>query len=154
MKRSIRKMLCRIGAAAATVVLLGSGMFVHTAVLPDVSLTVYAETSEANVFGDFEYRLLDDGTIALSGYKGEGGEVKLPSEIDGKSVTIIGENCFWECNSMTSVTIPNSIVSIEKSAFCDCDNLDNVVIPDSVKKIGEFLLRQSFSAPRRFDDFS
>ena len=42
----------------------------------------------------------------------------IPSKINGKSVTIIGEDAF-ENNALTSVTIPNSVTSIGQYAFAE-----------------------------------
>ncbi len=49
------------------------------------------------------------------------------------SVTSIGDNAFWGCSGLTSVTIPNSVSYIGKYAFA----LTSVTIPNSVSYIGE-----------------
>ena len=35
-------------------------------------------------------------------------------------VTSIGERAFWDCSSLTSITIPNSVTSIGNFAFYGC----------------------------------
>ena len=55
-------------------------------------------------------------------------------KFDGK-VTTIGDYAFWDCSSLTSVTIPDSVTSIGSSAFYKCSNLTSVTIPDSVTTI-------------------
>ena len=57
------------------------------------------------------------------------------------SVTSIGDRAFYNCKSLTSVTIPGSVTSIDKDAFCFCRSLTSVTIPDSVTSIG----RHAFS---------
>ena len=49
-------------------------------------------------------------------------------------VKYIGINAFSPGNSLTSVTIPNSVTTIMRSAFV-CPNLTSVTIPDSVTSI-------------------
>ena len=53
------------------------------------------------------------------------------------SVTSIGERAFYECQSLTSITIPNSVTSIGGHAFVSCDSLTSITIPESITSIGE-----------------
>ena len=46
------------------------------------------------------------------------------------SVTSIGEQAFYYCTSLTSVTIPDSVTSIGEQAFYYCRFLTSVTIPD------------------------
>ena len=68
------------------------------------------------------------------------GLVAIPASVtyDGESysVTSIGKYAFYECSSLTSVTIPNSVTSIGEFAFRDCSGLTSVTIPNSVTSIG------------------
>ena len=53
------------------------------------------------------------------------------------SVTSIGDRAFSWCTSLQSVTIPDSVTSIDESAFSWCTSLQSVIIPDSVTSIGD-----------------
>jgi len=49
----------------------------------------------------------------------------------------IAEQAFYDCRSLTSVTIPDSVTSISFATFGDCTSLTSVTIPDSVTSIGD-----------------
>jgi len=50
----------------------------------------------------------------------------------------ISDDAFYNCTSLTSVTIGNSVTSIGNYAFSDCTSLTSVTIPDSVTIIGYY----------------
>ncbi|MCW5551308.1 MAG: leucine-rich repeat domain-containing protein [Verrucomicrobiae bacterium] len=64
------------------------------------------------------------------------GNVVIASSYNGYPVVSIGDLAFFECTSLTSVTIPNSVTSIGAWAFFSCTNLTSVMIPNSVTSIG------------------
>ena len=70
------------------------------------------------------------------------GNVTIPSSVtyngNSYSVISIGSEAFYECSSLTSVTIPNSVTSIGDSAFDDCIGLTSVTIPNGVTEIGNY----------------
>lgn len=106
-------------------VLLSLVLMLSLAVLPAA-----AETS-----GDYSYRILDDGTVEITGYSGSDTELVIPSEIEGKKVTSIGEIAFMNCTTLTSVTIPEGVTNIGFEAFFCCSALKTINIPDSITSI-------------------
>ena len=52
------------------------------------------------------------------------------------SVTSIGERAFYDCDGLSSITIPNSVTSIGEWAFWGCSGLTSITIPNSVTSIG------------------
>jgi len=87
---------------------------------------------------DYKYEInADKKTITITKYIGAGGSVGIPSQLDGKTVTGIGKDAFYECSSVNSVIIPYSVTSIGEMAFQFCINLTDVTIGNSVKSIGE-----------------
>ena len=69
------------------------------------------------------------------------GDVTAPQEITYNevtySVTSIGNEAFYNCRGLTSVTIPNSVTSIGSRAFEGCSSLTSITIPNSVTSIGD-----------------
>ena len=56
--------------------------------------------------------------------------IDIPRKVINKSktytVTSIGDKAFYDCSSLTSVTIPNSVTSIGDGAFKECNNLKTI----------------------------
>ena len=96
-----------------------------------IDFSAFAETS-----GDYEYSVLDDGTAEITKYKGSATNVAIPSTLDGKTVTSIGEWVFSGCTGLTSITIPDSVTSIGDYAFWGCSGLTSINIPRNVSNIG------------------
>ena len=93
-----------------------------------------AIAASAAAYEDLEYSV-DGDSVTITEYKGNGGDVVIPSEIDGKKVTAIGEFAF-ESTDLTSVTIPDGVTEIGWEAFRYCRSLKSVTIPDSVTEFG------------------
>ena len=54
------------------------------------------------------------------------------------SVMSIGDYAFGLCTGLTSITIPNSVTSIGDGAFYGCSGLTSITIPNSVTSIGNY----------------
>ena len=67
--------------------------------------------------------------------------VIIPSSITtgGKEykVTSIGKSAFYDCESLTSITIPGSVTSIGDKAFSGCSNLTSITLPAHITNIDE-----------------
>ena len=53
-------------------------------------------------------------------------------------LTEIGEEAFADCYSLTSITIPDSVIAISHAAFANCNSLTSITVPNSVMAIGDF----------------
>ena len=79
--------------------------------------------------------------VTITGYTGPGWRVVIPASINGVPVTAIGAAAFSPnylgIQSITSVTIPNSVTRIEAAAFAGCGSLSSVTIGSGVTSIGD-----------------
>lgn len=55
------------------------------------------------------------------------------------SVISIGRHAFRNCRNLTSIVLPNSIMTIGSSAFSDCRSLITVNIPDSITIVESYV---------------
>ena len=71
----------------------------------------------AETWGDYEYTVLEDGTVEITDYTGNDAEVIIPEEIEGKEVTVIGEDAFFGCYMAEKIYIPKTLKIIDGAAF-------------------------------------
>lgn len=83
----------------------------------------------------FEWEIQTDGTIKINRYIGNDEDVVIPSQIDGRSVTLLNDCAFYLLKSVKSISIPDSVTRIGWGAFYCCRSLVSVNIPDSVTYI-------------------
>jgi hypothetical protein len=94
-------------------------------------VVTYREYSPESVFE------FNASTNTITGYRGSGGNVSIPSSIGGVAVRTIGDNAFRNRTNITGVTIPNSVTSIRRGAF-EGTGITSITIPNSVTFIGNY----------------
>ena len=69
------------------------------------------------------------------------GEVTIPETIRHNGISYkvvgIGENAFYNCPDLKSISLPNNITFISKQAFRLCKGLSSISLPDNITVIGE-----------------
>lgn len=83
---------------------------------------------------NYRYVIQKDNTVIIKKYIGKDKDVKIPSKIEGKKVTIIDCGAFRGRDSIKSIVVPNGVKLIGFCAF-HCKNLTKLTLPASVKKI-------------------
>lgn len=100
---------------------------------PENETTTAVSTTAAPSYSDeFDYSVLENGTIKINSYKGNGigddgkyfNVYTIPAVIDGKNVTVIASGAFKNAfrddsdpNHCVAVTFPRTLVEIEERAF-------------------------------------
>lgn len=92
--------------------------------------------------GNLKYIVNADGkSVTVSGTSEKPTQLTIESSISDNdknyTVTKIATWAFNACNTLTEVTLPNTVDEIGYQAFFKCSNLTKVIIPEGVTKIGQ-----------------
>ena len=82
--------------------------------------------------GDWEYKINDTGenTISIVKYYGNETDLKVPDEIDGKTVTEIDQKAIDQ-TSLHTISLPKTLTYIGDSDFSHAKNLTSIEVRDS-----------------------
>ena len=101
-------------------------------VIQDFSETI---NNGGNIFAAFD----DDKLIGFAVLKnkifGSRKQYIQLDEMQVSYVTYIGERAFHSCTSLTSITLPEGLISIGIDAFRNCTSLTSITIPANVRSV-------------------
>lgn len=90
--------------------------------------------------------------ITVTGYTGKGDTVKIPTQINGKTVVAIGDGAFRDRKDLKALSIPPSVTSVGKSILSGCTSLTALQTPVfGTNEEGQSFLGTLFGADR-FED--
>ena len=91
--------------------------------------------SNSSTVGDYQF-YTSNGVHYLANYSGNDLNLVLPDSYNGENYKI-ADYAFYECSSLTAITIPEGVTSIGNYAFCGCSSLTAITIPEGVTSIEE-----------------
>ena len=122
-----------------SVMIFGDNVFLGCTSLPVEGGLRYADTYLVETAGQIQSSYtIKEGTRFI-GYEafiwrdGTITSVTIPN-----SVISIEKGAFMQCTGLTSIDIPNSVTRIRRDAFSGCTGLTSIDIPNSVTSIGRF----------------
>jgi hypothetical protein len=121
-----------------TVTNIGNAAFASCGSLTNVNIPASVRTVDQSAFDsctNLVKATVGKGVIGIQSYV-FARCAKLPS---------IGDYAFYQCGSLTNVTLPGSVTNIGIYAFGYCSNLVNVTIPESVVRIADFAFSGCYS---------
>ncbi len=101
--------------------------------LAAVLLPVFVLPARADEsYGDWRYEIDSVGDANVTKYEGTGGDVTIPSDMDGHKTADIYSDAFADCKTITGITIPEGVKTIGENAFKNCSNLTVVRVPSTL----------------------
>ena len=91
--------------------------------------------TDKKFYGDYEYVINSNNSVEIVKYLGSDTEVEIPGTIEGKLVQVLRFNSFAYNNTITSVSMPDSIIILKTHTFCGSKNLKNVKLSKNLKTI-------------------
>ena len=139
MKKTMLKKLCSLSLSA---LMLGGTAITALPVAAYSNITVRDGISHYETEDGFTYCENEDGTITITAASRTAEEIVFPAEIDGKKVSAIGgfvtSGNYQSNYVLKKVVISEGITRIEGMAFMECEALTSISVPKSVVSIGSY----------------
>ncbi len=113
-------------------------------VLAIAPVSVFAEDDILNYL-TYE---ITDGEVTITGCdKSISGDIVIPDTIEGYPVVALGWQSFMHCSNITSVIIPDSVITMDNSVFESCTLLESI-------KLSEYLTDISYCSFNNCDSLT
>ena len=98
-----------------------------------IMMLLFAVSASAETEGYYTYKVENGEATITDVDESISGDVILPETLGGYKVTAIGKFAFEDCESITSITIPDSVTFIDGWAFWFCKSLTNIIVDENNK---------------------
>lgn len=99
------------------------------------ALFVQPAWSCAEEAAGYEYTIIN-GEVTVIGFTGEPEYIGIPEFIEGCPVTEVRDNAFYNCTSLRSISLPDTVLKIGHHSFYGCYSLESIVLPSELEEIG------------------
>lgn len=102
------------------------------------SVCLCAFSASAANEGPYVYEIKEGGVTITHCYpENISGDITIPEKLGGIPVVGIDDKAFYNCYSITSVTIHDNIKFIGERAFAHCWSLTKAILPDGLEEISD-----------------
>lgn len=126
---------CLLAIMVVVCVILTLKVFNVFPFVEETTTTTTESTTVSPYEALFEYETYGDN-LTITKYTGSESTVIIPTEINGKKVTKIGDKAFYQSYFLRTLVIQSSVIEIGEQAFAKCSYLESVTLSDSLRKIG------------------
>lgn len=115
-------------------------MYYEMAESETVIIKVTVSEGDASVFDESKltYTANSDDSVTITGYSGEAATIRIPSTLDGHTVSAIGDNAFKDNTYLVNLYIPSSVKSIGSNAFMGNTSLVQVTLSEGLNNVDEY----------------
>ena len=131
---------------------VGEGVLANCTSLTKISVT--SGNPAYQLVAGYKALLTKDGKTMVAYAMGQSGTLSVPSSVTNvapyaatggakftainlNNVETIGEHAFEGLTSLTSLTLPESVLTIDKEAFSGCSSLYTIYMPEALMSIGK-----------------
>ncbi len=116
-------------------------------VMSIIPLGLFSITASAEEYTEYYYRytVSNNKATIVDVNTSISGKIVIPTTLGNYTVTSIGGEAFRNCDELTGITIPDSVISIGANAFSGCSNITSITISNAVTKIGDYAFSNCFS---------
>ena len=128
-----------------TVASIGYGAFYNCGGLTSVTIPNSVTSVAGNAFQGCNGLPVENGMRYAGSFLIEVVDKTQSSYPIKEGTRFIADRAFYDCRNLTSVEIPNSVITIGERAFCDCRYLTSVALGNSVRVIEKDAFRNCMS---------
>ncbi len=127
----MKKIICLLLICACLSMLFGCQQTTSESSTTDNSATA----SDSQTYTPYAYEEKDGYIIITEHNDSTAATVRVPDEINGKPVKVLGCNAFYQHTHMTNIELPDTLTVIDGAPFYRCYSLAKVTIPRGVQQI-------------------